>query len=183
MAISGSDNRRQAIQSVVLKSSGNLIERNWHVLRDNQTRRDLRQHSLKQWKNDAMKTFWLTMVLMAAGTPVMAHDWNYGTPSRYRSANYHNGSSHQNHGGLDYSNGFRSGIHGSGFNHNSGYRRIAPMHDHSGYRLTNPVLPSRGTYDPIHGDFHPNINNGYGSPLNQPGFSHRHRGHNDYIRY
>ncbi len=57
------------------------------------------------------------------------------------------------------------------------------MHDQFGSHLIKPVVPSRGNYDPIHGDFHPNVNNGHGTPFNQPGFSHRPYGHNDRIRY
>lgn len=130
-----------------------------------------------------MKTLLLAAALFAAGAPVMAHDWNNGPSSGYRGTNYHSESSRQNYGGPGYLNGSFSGGYGSNFNHNSSDSRGYPTRGPTSYHAIAPVLPTRGTYDPQHGDFHRNVNSGYGTILNQPGFNPGQRGYDDHIRY
>ncbi len=131
-----------------------------------------------------MKTFLLATMLAAVGTPAIAQNWSHGN-SQYRNygSNYSHSATHANRGDTSHSNRLPGGGYDSGFNHGAGYSRGHSMLDSWGQRSFSPVIRPRHSDDTLHGDFYPRVNNGYGTPLNQPGFNPRHRGHDDYIRY
>ncbi len=130
-----------------------------------------------------MKTLLLAAVLAALGTPALAQSGNYGNREfGNHGSNYRNTPGYQNNGHSGYSNGHPGTGYNSGLNHGTGYGRGYSTPDPWAHRSVAPAIRTRGMYDPLHGDFHPNVNLGYGSSFNRPGLDHRYRGHGGYGR-
>ncbi len=131
-----------------------------------------------------MKTLLLAAVLAALGTPALAQSGNYGNREfGNHGSNYRNTPGYQNNGHSGYSNGHLGTGNGYGLNSGTGYGHGHSTPDPWAYRSVIPAIRSRGTYDPFHGDFHPNTNIGYGSSFNRPGSDRRYHGHGDHGRY
>lgn len=128
-----------------------------------------------------MKTLLLAAVLAAVSTPAMAQGWGYGnTQMGNCGSNYQNRSAYQNYGRAGYSNGYSGMGYGSGVNYGAGYGSGYSARDPWAHRSVTPSLQQRGVYDPVHGDFHPTANMGYGSPFPRMNFDDRHYGRGGY---
>lgn len=130
-----------------------------------------------------MKTFLLAAILASAGTPVLAQGWGYGnTQSNNCGPNNRYENGYQNYGGTGYLNAHSGNGFGSGSNYGIGNSHALSNPGQWAYRPVTPVIRTRGTYDPVHGDFHPNSSVGYGGSFNRPTVDQRYRGHNDHVR-
>ncbi|MDZ4684024.1 MAG: hypothetical protein SH850_02975 [Planctomycetaceae bacterium] len=147
-----------------------------------------------------MKTLLFAAVVAAVGTPAMAQGWNYGTTpssncgSTYQNygragyvgnpssvncgSPYQNRATYQNYGRAGDSNGYLGTGYGSSPNYGTGYDR--GYSDPWANRSVTPSLSQRGVYDPVHGDFHPIANTGYGSSFPRSGFDDRFYGRGGY---
>jgi len=147
-----------------------------------------------------MKTLLLAAVVAAVSTPVMAQGWGYGTtPSgncgaSYQSygraryggntalsncgPTYQNRATYRNYDRAGYPNGYPGTGYGSSPNYGTGYDRS--YSDPWANRPFTPSLSQRGVYDPVHGDFHPIANTGYGSSFPRSGFDDRFYGRGGY---
>lgn len=116
-----------------------------------------------------MKALFLVAALATVGSPVMAGN-GWGHPS----GSYGNcGSSYQRSGRTGY-DPYLGGRYGMERGH--GYSTRDPW----AYRSFPPSGGGRATYDPVHGDFHPNANAGYGSSFSRSRYEGRFHGHGGY---